>query len=287
SSGGEGAIIACGGSPLGVGTDLGGSCRVPAAFCGIAGFKPTKGRADDPGRYSVPPGERAVTSQIGLLARHVEDIALGLQAMQDDSGSTAPPAPLSDFRAVDLRALRIGMYTDDGILSPAPAAKRAVREAAQLLTEAGATVLEWRPPDLSLAMELYFKILTADRGRGIAALIRGEVLDTRLRPLVFLAQRSHRTLALLRAVLRIAGQRGLADNTRALGHAETWRYWEQVERLMAYRERFLRALDEADGGAVDAVLCPAVALPAFVHGACRDLGLAGSYSMLANILGFP
>ena len=287
SSGGEGAIIACGGSPLGVGTDLGGSCRVPAAFCGIAGFKPTKGRADDPGRYSVPPGERAVTSQIGLLARHVEDIALGLQAMRDDSGSTAPPAPLSDFRAVDLRTLRIGMYTDDGILSPAPAAKRAVREAAQLLTEAGATVLEWRPPDLSLAMELYFKILTADRGRGIAALIRGEALDTRLRPLVFLAQRSHRTLSLLRAVLRIAGQRGLADNTRALGHAETWRYWEQVERLMAYRERFLRALDEADGGAVDAVLCPAVALPAFVHGACRDLGLAGSYSMLANILGFP
>src|SRR5437773_7523723 len=105
SSGGESAIIACGGSPLGVGTDLGGSCRVPAAFCGIAGFKPTKGRADDPGRYSVPPGERAVTSQIGLLARHVEDIALGLQTMLDDSGAIAPPAPLRDFRAVDLRTL--------------------------------------------------------------------------------------------------------------------------------------------------------------------------------------
>jgi Asp-tRNA(Asn)/Glu-tRNA(Gln) amidotransferase A subunit family amidase len=71
------------------------------------------------------------------------------------------------------------------------------------------------------------------------------------------------------------------------GHGETWRYWEQVERLMAYRERFLRALDEAEGGPINAVLCPAVALPAFVHGACRDLGLAGSYSMLANILGFP
>ena len=49
----------------------------------------------------------------------------------------------------------------------------------------------------------------------------------------------------------------------------------------------MRALDEADGGPLDAILCPAVALPAFVHGACRDLGLAGSYSMLANILGFP
>src|SRR5205823_11566461 len=58
-------------------------------------------------------------------------------------------------------------------------------------------------------------------------------------------------------------------------------------RLMAYTERFSRTLDEADGGPIDAVLCPAVALPAFVHGASRDLGLAGSYSMLANILGFP
>src|SRR5205807_1858654 len=115
SSGGEGAIIACGGSALGVGTDLGGSCRVPAAFCGIAGFKPTKGRADDPGRYSVPPGERAITSQIGLLARHVEGIALGLQAMLDESGATAPPAPVHDFRGVDLRGLRIATYTDDGI----------------------------------------------------------------------------------------------------------------------------------------------------------------------------
>src|SRR5438128_8580572 len=101
SSGGEGAIIAAGGSALGLGTDLGGSCRVPAAFCGIAGFKPTKGRADDPGRYSVPPGERAVTSQIGILARYVEDIALGLNVMLDRSGDTAPPVPLEDYRGVD------------------------------------------------------------------------------------------------------------------------------------------------------------------------------------------
>src|SRR5437016_2765486 len=287
SSGGEGAIVACGGSALGVGTDLGGSCRVPAAFCGIVGFKPTKGRADDPGRYSVPPGERAVTSQIGLLARRVEDIALGLQTMLDGSGATAPPALLHDFRAVDVRGLRIGMYTDDGILSPAPPVKRAVHEAAQFLREAGATVFEWTPPDLPLAMELYFKILTADRGRGVAALLRGEKTDARLRPLVFMAQRSHRALALVRALLRFTGQRGLANNTRMLGYRETWRYWEQVERLMAYRERFSRALDEAGGGPIDAVLCPAVALPAFVHGASRDLGLAGSYSMLANILGFP
>jgi fatty acid amide hydrolase len=287
SSGGEAAIIASGGSALGLGTDLGGSCRVPAAFCGIVGFKSTKGRADDPGRYSVPPGERAITSQIGLLARHVEDVELGLHAILDRSGDIAPPAPLDDCRTIDLRSLRVGVYEDDGILTPSPAVRRAVREAAQILDSAGAEVVEWKPPDLMVALDLYFKLLTADRGRGIARLTRGEKVDARLRPLIFMAQRSARSLAAMRFALRLAGQRGLANVMRGLGHGETWRYWEQVERLMAFREEFLRALDGAGGGPLDAILCPATALPAFEHGACRDLALAGSYSMLANILGYP
>jgi fatty acid amide hydrolase len=56
---------------------------------------------------------------------------------------------------------------------------------------------------------------------------------------------------------------------------------------MEYRERFLRALDGDDGGPFDVVLCPPCAVPAYTHGAARDLGLLGSYSLLANLLGFP
>src|SRR5215469_7847359 len=81
SSGGQAAIIAAGGSPLGLGTDIGGSLRIPATFCGIASLKPTAGRLPDPGRFSVPIGQRAIVSQVGALARRVADVALGLEIM--------------------------------------------------------------------------------------------------------------------------------------------------------------------------------------------------------------
>ena len=79
SSGGQAAIIAAGGSPLGLATDIGGSIRVPATSCGIAGFKPTASRTPDAGRYSSPIGQQAIVSQVGVLARTVSDIQLGLE----------------------------------------------------------------------------------------------------------------------------------------------------------------------------------------------------------------
>src|SRR6201999_195184 len=79
SSGGEAAIIAALGSPLGLGTDIGGSCRNPAAACGVVGFKPTAGRLPGFGRGSFSAGQLAIESQVGVLARSVEDVALALE----------------------------------------------------------------------------------------------------------------------------------------------------------------------------------------------------------------
>jgi fatty acid amide hydrolase len=102
SSGGEGAIIAAGGSALGLGTDIGGSCRYPAAFCGIVGFKATAGRMPDRGRYSMSFGQQAIASQVGLLARNVDDIAAGL-SVADGARPTSlePQMPLGSPASVD------------------------------------------------------------------------------------------------------------------------------------------------------------------------------------------
>src|SRR5262249_22780760 len=97
SSGGQAAIIAAGGSPLGLATDSGGSIRVPAALCGIAGLKPTAGRLPDPGRVSSPIGQQAIVSQVGVLARDVEDIAVSLEIINGGRNpNREPPMPLQD-----------------------------------------------------------------------------------------------------------------------------------------------------------------------------------------------
>jgi fatty acid amide hydrolase len=288
SSGGEAAIIAAGGSPLGLGTDIGGSSRVPAAFCGIVGFKPTEGRTPDDGRFSVPFGQRAIVSQVGVLARAVDDVALALRTIAAaPSDPLAPPVTLGDDRAADVARLRVAVYEDDGLFPAAPAVRRAVREAARHLADAGATVISWTPPDLQRATALFFGLLSADRGAGMRALLRGEKTDPNIAPLLMSAKQSRRGIAVLSALLRAFGQPRTAAMLAPFGYGDTHHYWRLTEALHDYRRRFADALDRADGGPFDAIVCPPCALPAFTHGAARDLGLPGSYSLLPNVLGFP
>lgn len=288
SSGGQAAIIAAGGSPLGLATDIGGSIRVPATFCGIAGLKPTAGRAPDPGRFSVPLGQRAIVSQVGLLARDVDDVALGMEIL---NGGAHPivesPMPLGDITSVNVSQLRVAYYADDGTFAVAPAVRRAVVEAAGILAGQGARVTEWRPPDVSHAMEIFFGVLSADGGRGAKAILQGSAKDPRIARLVFLAGRSRFSLALLAGLLQVAGQRGSAALLRSFGHADTHHYWRLVEAQMAYQERFARALESDDGGPFDIIICPACSLPAIQHGASQDLVVAGGYAVLYNVLGYP
>src|SRR5712692_3863239 len=167
SSGGQAAIIAAGGSPMGLGTDIGGSLRIPATFCGITSLKPTTGRTPDSGRLSVPIGQRAVVSQVGVLARTVADVAPGTEIINGGRNpDTEPPMPLSDPGTVDISKLRVAYYTEDGTFQTAPAVLRAVLEAADMLRSCGAQVTAWSPPDVNHAADLYFGILSADGARG-------------------------------------------------------------------------------------------------------------------------
>ena len=288
SSGGEAAIIAAGGSPLGLGTDIGGSLRVPATFCGIASFKPTTGRTPDLGRYSVPLGQRAIASQVGVLARTAADVALGVEVVNGGRNpAVAPPMPLGDPRVLDVSRLRVAYYSDDGTFAVAPAVRRAVREAADALRSQGAQVAAWSPPDVGHAMDVYFGILSADGGRGMVEALGRDKRDPRIAMLLMAAQRSRPTLAVLGGVLRLLGQRGLAASFSSFGHRDTHHYWGLVEAQMEYQRRFAEALDHDEGGPFDLILAPACALPAFRHGSSRELITAGGYTVLYNLLGYP
>ena len=116
SSGGEAAIQAAGGSPIGLGSDSGGSLRVPAHYCGIATLKPTTGRVPNTGAFGHKGGLSDSRTQIGPLSRFVEDLAptLSIIAGPDSRDSGVVPVPLGDSGAVRLGGLRVAFYTEDG-----------------------------------------------------------------------------------------------------------------------------------------------------------------------------
>ena len=282
SSGGEAAIIAVGGSPLGLGTDIGGSVRIPAAFSGIASFKPTAGRADDSGRFSVPAGQRAVVSQIGPLARRVEDLALALRLINGANPQAVPA--LADYRSVAISTLRIGYYSFDGTLRSAPAVERAVREAAALLREAGAEVVEWTPPAIDEAEHLYYALLTADAGAGLKRSWRGNPVSPLASALPTVAGMPAVLRWLLRKLLARLGQSRAAGMLGHFGFTSADQYWTLVEQQLDYQARFAAALDQAG---LDVILCPVCPLPAYTHGASKDLGTGGGYCIVYNLLGYP
>ena len=141
SSGGEAALVAARGSALGLGSDIGGSVRLPAAACGICALKPTTDRLTIRGHFNPIPGQQIIRVQPGPMARHVEDLALALRVLAEpaEQANDVPPVPLRE-PADSVRGLRIVFFTGNGFFSCSPAFRRAVREAAEALRARGAEV---------------------------------------------------------------------------------------------------------------------------------------------------
>jgi amidase len=135
SSGASAAIIACAGSALELGSDTGGSIREPAHLCGIAGIKPTSGRTPRSGHIVPYGGILDSLTQIGPMARYVEDLALALPIICGPDGRDPAVAPVAvgDPDAVDLQQLRVAWYADNGIVSPDTEIQRVVGETARAL----------------------------------------------------------------------------------------------------------------------------------------------------------
>jgi fatty acid amide hydrolase len=290
SSGGEAAVIAAGASPLGLGNDIGGSLRIPAAFCAITSIRPTAGRLPDHCAHGLPIGQTAIIAQVGPMARHVEDLTMALRVLDRARDPFVDPRPeLGDPAAVDLSRLRFAIFTDDGEFPVTPAVKRAVAEAAHILTTAGAKHVAWQAPPLSRASDLLFAALSADAGQAMRRLLRGNRVDRRLRPLLLIAAMPLWLRGAAGLALDALGQRRLAGNVRRFASGTADAYWLTVEAIANYRRDFLRSLEEADGGggSIDLILCPAYALPAVRHGATEMMPMPGAYIPLANVTGFP
>lgn len=275
SSGGEGAIVAARGSALGLGTDIGGSVRVPAHCCGVHSIKPTPGRLRVDGTVPILPSRLtdAIPDSGGLLARSVGDLRLALRIL----------SPVEEAPAA--RGLRIGFYVDDGYFTASAAIRRAVTEAASQLVEAGYRVQPFVPPDVQEAMALFYGIFGADRGATWRTLLDGGPVDPRIADLVSLTGMPNALRPVVGAVMNVAGQPRLARALRTVCRPDDAHLVALTVRLARYRERFAEAMRTAG---VDVLLCPPCGVPAFLHGTTKDLGPASvNYTSLFNVLAYP
>ena len=171
SSGGEAAAIACGGTPIGLGTDLGGSIRLPAFFNGIFGHKPSVGLVPNEGHYPPAVGEADHLVATGPLARRAEDLMPSLRILAGGGASDARPH-LDDPADVSLEGLPVILF-ERATLGPISREVTAAREqAAGALAAAGARLKRLPFRSMRRALELYLTVLHERVGTSLEELLR-------------------------------------------------------------------------------------------------------------------
>lgn len=279
SSGGEAAAIASGCSAAGVGSDGGGSIRVPAHFCGICGLKPTPGRIPATGHFPQSVGPFALLGVVGPMARTVADLKVLLEVMQgpDIGDPNAAPVPLrwpqfgsarlaGDVHVRTANTPRIGYFEDDSRTPVTPETRNAVKHAAQVLGAAGFEVEPFRPEGLEKARQLWWQFFGVAGGMLLGPMTKGR--ESELSPILkqfnswVAAEASHTAQSLL----------------------DTW-----IERDLVRMQIFEQMK------MFPVLLCPVASIPAFRHGE-RQWQVEGktvkyldawSYCEWFNLLGMP
>lgn len=258
SSGGACAILAAGGAALDLGTDTGGSIRLPAHYCGIAGLKPTAGRVPRTGHIIGFDGCLQSLTHVGPLARHVADLnlVLGLIAGPDGIDPHIPPVPLGDPASVDIPHLRVAYFTDNGIAAPTAETTAAVEAAARTIGAPVAPVAEARPAPITETLELVNMLISADGGGWVRrVLTRAETVGSPMESM-FGTESSALVTADLTALL------------------ERWDGWRS--RMLHFWRDY------------DVLLSPVNAHPAIPHEPSEAHGGAAySYTMTHNLTGWP
>lgn len=228
SSGGEAAAIASGCSAGGVGSDGGGSIRVPAHFCGICGLKPTPGRIPATGHFPGGGGAFGWIGVVGPMARTITEVRTLFEAMAgpDAGDALSAPVPVREVEERELRKLKIGILESEALGKITPETAAAVNRAATLLSEQGFAVETKRLRGLDRAIELwwyFFGPVVADLIRR-GAIGQEELMSPMLREFIALA--TGETALTYDGFLNACGER---DSLRA----EILRQMEDVTLLLS------------------------------------------------------
>ncbi len=265
SSGGEAAAIASGCSAGGVGSDGGGSIRVPAHFCGICGLKPTPGRIPATGHFPAGAGAFSWIGVVGPMARTIADVRLLFEVMAgpDPGDALSSPVPLRSQNKIDSHALRIGILESPALGTTTPETHAAVQHAANLLVDQGFTLEPFRLDGLERALELWWFFFGPVIGHLLSKAVAGK--ENQISPMLreYLSHATSGGPITLDCFIEACAERDLV------------------------RAKILRQMQE-----VPILLSPVSSGPAFLHGGGNYRPATGyldtmRYSQWLNLVGFP
>jgi aspartyl-tRNA(Asn)/glutamyl-tRNA(Gln) amidotransferase subunit A len=280
SSGGSAAAVAAGLVPMALGTDTGGSIRCPAAFCGIAGLKPTYGRVS---RYGLIAYANSL-EQIGPMARTVEDVSrlMSVIARYDPRDSTMLDRPYDHRPSAEIKGLRVGIpeeYFGEGV---DPRVGESVRDAIGVLEGLGAKTVPVSIPGMRHALAAYYVICTSEASSNLARFdgVRyGPAVDTRKS-----WHEAYQDLRLEKFGTEV--RRRIMLGTFALSAGYAGRYYAKAQIARRnIREDFERAFRE-----VDVIAGPTMPTVAFRLGEKSDplsMYLSDILTVPANLAGIP
>ncbi|WCN36241.1 amidase [Aneurinibacillus uraniidurans] len=276
SSGGEGAAVASMFSALGIGTDIGGSIRTPAHFCGVHGLKPTPGVVPQhpPKRITHIRREAGAMSSIGPIARTVDDLKLAFEVLAG-----------KEMSLQTIEGLKIGVWTTDHILCPSRSITRAIEEAAGVLSERGAKLVAYEFPLIKESMQNFYGMICADGGKGIEETIGVSKQEYPIQKLLSAQRLGKVKRKLVVSVLTLLRQQTIGSVVLPFTGAKTE---EEYQKLLLNREQYRDlVLNDMREKGLDAVICPVFPTPALFHNGSKNLSYEGAYNSLINYLGFP
>ncbi|KAF9557330.1 amidase [Agrocybe pediades] len=286
SSGGEGALLAMDGSAAGIGTDIGGSLRIPAAYCGIYLLKPSGGRVSYQGAKGPVPGFDGIVTVAGPMGRSVEDLKLTSRVLFGAAARnhSIPPIP---FRKVELQPkLKFGYYTSDNYIKASPACMRAVLETVEALRRAGHECVEFEIPDVHIAMNIFAGLTSSDGYKTMLSHLGPDKKENAL----FLVTLGPKIPSVLRTFVTwimetFLGDKLFADTMRVTRAKTVTEYWKLNSEKEKYTQRFYDEVWARHG--FDSIIAPAQAIPQLPHGGCDNFSALALATFLYNVLDMP
>ena len=274
SSGGEGAIVGAGASPFGLGSDIGGSIRMPAFFNGVFGHKPTGGLVPGTGQFPVSENDALRYLTTGPICRKAEDLwpLLELLAGPDGEDAVCIDFDLGDPKDVELSKLNVFSIPSNGFRKVSTDLRDAQRRAANSLVDLGARVKWLQIEKLKRSLDIWSALMSASADTTFAELL-GDGTPIRWLPAMgrWVTGRSPHTLPALTLVLLEKGQAAMPGRT------------EKFVKLGAELKRQLEDLLGDDG----VLLFPSYTSPAPRHHLALVPPINWVYTAIFNVLEFP